>query len=382
MRDRGAAVAEPFHVVIVEPDAVRDGEIGAEDAELVEMRSQGLAVELDAGKRLHLRLGDMAVQPDAEITGDRGASPDELVRAVMRDGRRDCGTDMRAIEGPVAERRARRGEGCLAGREPERFDALLQGIGKRVHQARDRLEKGAVGDHRRDDCAHADLLIGRGDEADAVAGRQRKFDKEIIGGGAALQHHLDGTELRRQVDVVLRAVARQPGRGGQQQFEGPAVAHALGEIAVRVGVGVDEAGMNELAFSRDDGRVFRRGEAGRADLGDRVVADQDVGRRGRALLDVEHPAAADYRVGHPTLLVFGRCTAQLIPRDAIEQAATRPGRSVRRRARIPAFARLTRFRNYGSTDRFLLNVPSYLLACIFHLCIFSRSSFSVHRTSF
>ena len=75
VRDRGAAVAEPFHVVIVEPDAVRDDEIGAEDAELVEMRSQGLAVELDAGKRLHLRLGDMAVQPDTKITGERGAIP-------------------------------------------------------------------------------------------------------------------------------------------------------------------------------------------------------------------------------------------------------------------------------------------------------------------
>src|SRR5205814_555477 len=134
------------HVVIVEPDAVRDGEIGAEDAELVEMRSQGLAVELDAGKRLHLRLGDMAVQPDAEITGKRGASPDELVRAMMRDGRRDGRADSAAIEGPVSERRARRGEGCLAGRKPEGFDALLQRIGERVHQAGDRLEKGAVRD--------------------------------------------------------------------------------------------------------------------------------------------------------------------------------------------------------------------------------------------
>ena len=157
------------------------------------------------------------------------------------------------------------------------------------------------------------------------------------------------------MDVLGSAIPADPRGRGQQQFEGPAVAHALGEIAVRMGVGVDKAGMDQLAFGRDDGRVFRRGEAGRADLGDRVVADQDVGRRGRALVDVEHPAAPDYRVGHPTLLVFGRCTAQLIPRDAIEQAATRPGRSVRRRARIPAFARLTRFRNYGSTDRFLLN---------------------------
>src|SRR5205085_5614659 len=112
------------HVVIVEPDAVGDGEIGAEDAELVEMRGQGLAVELDASKRLHLRLGDMAVQPDAEITGERGASPDELVRAMMRDARRDGGADPAAVAGPVAKRGAHRGEGCLARREAEGFDAF------------------------------------------------------------------------------------------------------------------------------------------------------------------------------------------------------------------------------------------------------------------
>src|SRR5204862_2011972 len=102
-----------------------------------------VAVELEAGKRLHLRLGDMAVQPDTEITGERGASPDELVRAVMRDGRRDGWAHPAAIEGPVGERRTHRGEGCLAGREAEGFDALLQGVGERVHQTGDRLEKGA-----------------------------------------------------------------------------------------------------------------------------------------------------------------------------------------------------------------------------------------------
>src|SRR5436305_13945424 len=106
--------------------------------------------------------------PTPKSRASAAQSPDELVRAVMGDGPPDGRAPPAAGEGPVAERRTHRGEGCLAGREAEGFDALLQGIGKRVHQARDRLEKGAVGDHRRDDCAHADLLIGRGDEADAV----------------------------------------------------------------------------------------------------------------------------------------------------------------------------------------------------------------------
>jgi len=85
-----------------------------------------------------------------------------------------------------------------------------------IVQAGDRLVKGAVGNHRRDHRAHADFLIRRGDSRQAVAARQRKFDKEVVAGGAALQHHLNGADLRGQMDVVGVAVAGQPRRGGQQ----------------------------------------------------------------------------------------------------------------------------------------------------------------------
>ena len=44
VRHRGALVAEPRHVVMVEPDAVRHREMRSDDAEPVEMRGLGLAV--------------------------------------------------------------------------------------------------------------------------------------------------------------------------------------------------------------------------------------------------------------------------------------------------------------------------------------------------
>ena len=54
VRDRGAVTAEPGHVVSVEPDAVRHGEMRSQDAEPVEMRGLGSAVFPDAGHCLHL----------------------------------------------------------------------------------------------------------------------------------------------------------------------------------------------------------------------------------------------------------------------------------------------------------------------------------------
>ena len=240
----------------------------AEHAELVEMRGQGLAVELDAGDRLHLRLGDMAVQPDTELARERGAAQDERVGAMVRDGRRDRGAHLVAVEA-TSRRSAARIAARVASPGARRSAATrsCSGIGQRVEQTGDRLEKGAVGDHRRDDRAHADLRIGRGDEADAVAAsaaeiRRRDRSRRCSPSAPSRPRRAapsDGFRPRR-------AVAGEPGRGGQQQFERPAVAHALGEIAVRVGVGVDEAGMDQPAVgARSRPRPpARRSRAGRS----------------------------------------------------------------------------------------------------------------------
>jgi len=47
-------------------------------------------------------------------------------------------------------------------------------------------------------------------------------------------------------------------------------------------MGIDEAGMNQPPLGRYRARLCRRRAAGRTQLADRVVFDQDVGRRGCA----------------------------------------------------------------------------------------------------
>jgi hypothetical protein len=101
VRDRGAGIAEKRHVIGIEPDPVRDREMRSDHAEAVKMRGLRAAVDLQARHGLHLRLGDVAVQSDSEIAGQRGATKDKGVRAMMRDRRRDGGADMVAVERPI-----------------------------------------------------------------------------------------------------------------------------------------------------------------------------------------------------------------------------------------------------------------------------------------
>src|SRR5258708_35291639 len=69
---------------------------------------------------------------------------------------------------------------------------------------------------------------------------------------------------------------------------------------MRVGVRVDEAGMNETACGVDLAGAHRRSKSRSADLADRVAVDQNVGNFGGAGGDVEHPSAAQNRIAHRT----------------------------------------------------------------------------------
>ena len=64
-----------------------------------------------------------------------------------------------------------------------------------------------------------------------------------------------------------------------------------------VGVGIDETWVDQPVGGIDDNGVSRGGEAGRADLGDGVAGDQDVGWRCTVAFDVEQPPVADHRHG-------------------------------------------------------------------------------------
>src|SRR2546425_705559 len=188
------------------------------------MRGERLAVALEPDDRLHLRLGHVAVQPDAVLAAEGHAGADELVGAVVRDRGRHRDSDLFGSELPARERLAHVGFARL----PRRRAELL-----------------------------------------------------------------DGAQLRAQVLVLERAPAAEPGPCGEQELERPAVTHSLGEVAVRVGVGVDQTGMKQEAARVDDRCIGRRGEPGGADLADRVTVDQHVRRLRAVGADIEQDAAAD-----------------------------------------------------------------------------------------
>ena len=196
VRHRGAVVGEACDVVVVEPDAVRGDEIGPEQAQVLQVRGRRLAVFLQADDHLRLGFLHVRVQADAEFARQLGAAAHEFVAAMVRDGRRDRGPDQLAIEAPVRQHVAHGREARLVGRQPQPLDLLLQRRRKHVEQARDRLVEGEVGDHRRHDRAHAGVGVGLGAGAEALGGRLRELDGQVVAGGAALHQHLERRRCR------------------------------------------------------------------------------------------------------------------------------------------------------------------------------------------
>src|SRR5215469_14547084 len=105
---------------------MRDGEMRPEHAQPIEMRGLASAVEPNSADRLHFRLGDMAVQPDIELASEGGTAENERIRAMMRDRRRNGRPHLVAVEGPVAKRRADRGQGHLSWCETQFRDLLFE----------------------------------------------------------------------------------------------------------------------------------------------------------------------------------------------------------------------------------------------------------------
>ena len=247
----------------------------------------------------------------------------------MRYRRRDRGTHPVAVEGPAAQCLADRRQGRLGRREPQFGDPVLERPRQRLHQTGDRFVKAAIGDHRRDDRAHADIGVSLARQCQPFGGRQWPLEGEVIAGGAALHDHLDRAELGREILVLGGAVAGDPRRRAQQQFERPAVAHPFGEVAVAVRMGVDETGMQQPARRRDLDRIGRGRAAGRTDLADRVVLDQDIGGFRGSCGDVEHAAAAQDRISHGILSqkapgIIDRSAEGAEPWPVLSCSGTRP----------------------------------------------------------
>jgi hypothetical protein len=318
VRDRGAAVAQALHVVVVEPHAVRHGEALVDQAHLVHVGGERRAVDLVTRHGLDLGLGDMALDADVVFLGEVAAGHQEIVAAMERDGRRQ--RELHRLERPLLQRPAHVLRRDLPGRLPEALDLPAQPGWQALHQAGDGFEERDVGHQRRQHAAHADVLVGLRHRRQALDRRQGKFGGKVIGRGAALHHHLGRADLGAEIFVLEAVVDVRPLGGGQQQFERPAIMKAFGKIARAVGVRIDQAGMHEPVLGVDHRRPRGRGEPRPADLGDGVALDQDVDGHRLALGDVQKLAAADDGEGtpgfdcHVALLQQGATAARTISR--------------------------------------------------------------------
>ena len=90
---------------------------------------------------------------------------------MMRDRRRHRRADPVAVERPAAQGTADRRERRFGGRQAQFGDALLKRRRQCFAQAGDRLVEAAVGDHRCDDRAHADIGISLGRLRQSLGGR-------------------------------------------------------------------------------------------------------------------------------------------------------------------------------------------------------------------
>ena len=170
-------------------------------------------------------------------------------------------------------------------------------------QPGDRLVKAAVGDHRRDDRAHADIGIGRRDEAQpfersAAAIRRRGRSRRCSPSAPSRPRRAGPTD-------ISSSALRLPVIQGAADSSSSSVQRSpipLARLPWPWVWALTRPGWISAARRADLDRALRGGAAGRADFADRVVLDQDVGGVGGAGGDVEHPAAAQDRVGHRAFL--------------------------------------------------------------------------------
>ena len=305
--DRRPRVPEAAHVVTVEPHRVRGGEVRAEHPERIEPRGLRPAVEAHPGEGLHLRFREMGMESHLVLGGEPQRGPQERLAAMVGNGRGEGEPHPVLVERPCRPRPLPGGEAGLEGFERDRFRLAPEIGGKRVEQARNRPVERAVGHHRGHHRAHSRVLVGPPDRLQSLGGRRGKLEVQIVGCRASLPHHLHRPDEGGQVLVLQGAAAGEPRRRIEQQLQGPAVAEALREVVVAVGVRVDEARHEQPAGRVHRRRVRGRGHPRRPDLAHRVPLDQEVGRLRRVPGGVEQaPAPDDRRVhgGSPRLVAW------------------------------------------------------------------------------
>ena len=197
MRDRCAGIGEPLHVVVIDPDRVRGGEIRRDQPELEQMSDQRRSEFSRADHRLNLRFCDVHVHTDTMRACQVAAADNEGVAAMMWDGRSERGPQAVVFKRPVLNQRAAGRQACVIRRSAHRFDLRAHSRRHRVDQPRDRPVEGRVRHHRRDRSTHAHIGIGLCYGLDAFDRRRRDFRDKVVAGGATLAHHFNRANFGR-----------------------------------------------------------------------------------------------------------------------------------------------------------------------------------------
>ena len=155
-----------------------------------------------------------------------------------------------------------------------------------------------VGNHGRDHRAQPDLGIGFCHGLHALDARRWKFEEQVVAGGRALLDVLDGMDERREVLVLVGAAAADPRCGIEEEIKLPEIAEALGQAAVAVGVGVDQAGNNQTVAGVDDFGIGVPHCPGRDNVGDDIAFDDDIARLAAHRRDKTHQSVCDHEHGN------------------------------------------------------------------------------------
>ena len=234
----------------------------------------------------------MGVDADAVLPRQGGAAVEQVVRGLVRDGRRHrdadppLGAAVPPADGPRGEV-----EQALGGRRRDILDGASQVRRQQIEQSRYGLVEDDVGDRRGQDDARPDVAVRARHRLERLVGDGGQGDEEIVCGGAAGLEHLDGADGRRQV-LVLRRAERVVRRGmGQQILERPVPGTAAGQVTPRMrvrrwrGRGARwVAGVDHPCPGRGERRAHRR---------DAVGVDEDVGASEPRRSSAQDPATAN-----------------------------------------------------------------------------------------
>ncbi len=217
MHDRTAGIAHQLDVLVGHPDRMRDRRARMQQAEIVHVADQGLAVELGSGHRLRLGLQDMGVEGRPDRPRQLVGGQHQLLGAALRRRRRDHETQ---AAGAIVEARSRflaEGEIVVEPRRRQRVRLGLEVGGDHLVGKGDRVEEWPVHDVARDVGAQPDIVIGLEDLPKLVERLAAQFVDVVDQGGDAVPERFHRHHHRPQID---QPVGRR--RGAQ---DGIAIEH-------------------------------------------------------------------------------------------------------------------------------------------------------------